>query len=315
MYVLLDGFDLGVGILFLLRRAEPDRDIMIASLAPIWDFNETWLVLGGTVFMAAFPGAFAVAIPAVYFPIALMLVGLLFRGVAFEFREVPGARKWLWNRAFGLGSLLATLAQGAVLGAFVEGFASSHGIYTGTSWDWVRPFPVFCSLGLAAGYTLQGATWLVLKTEHELQAWARSMARRCLIAVLLFIAAVSVWTPLADARIAARWFTWPDMLAFSPVPIITGVLAWWLVRSLNRQAHAAPFVCSVGLFFLSFSGLVVSLWPYAAPPNVTLWDAASAQGSQDFLIIGTMFILPILLMYVCWSYWVFRGKVRGGGYH
>jgi cytochrome bd-type quinol oxidase subunit 2 len=315
MYVLLDGFDLGVGMLFLLRHDDDDRDVMIASLAPIWDFNETWLILGSTVFMAAFPGAFAIVIPAVYFPIVLMLLGLLFRGVAFEFREVPGARKWLWNRAFALGSLLATLAQGAVLGSFVDGFTSAHGVFTGSSWDWVRPFPVFCSFGLAAGYALQGATWLVMKTEGALQAWSRSIARRCLDAVLFFIAAVSIWTPLKDAGVAARWFTWPQMLIFSPVPIVTVLFAWWLVRSLQREHDVAPFICSVGLFFLGFSGLVVSLWPYAAPPSVTLWQAASAQVSQEFLIIGTMFILPILLMYVCWSYWVFRGKVRAGGYH
>ncbi len=311
MYILLDGFDLGVGILFLLRRSDADRDLMIESVSPVWDFNETWLVLGGTALLAAFPGAFAIVVPAVYFPILVMLLGLVFRGVAFEFRGVPRAHKGLWNVAFCIGSLLATFAQGVVLGMFVEGFPQANGQYIGTSWSWIRPFPIFAGFGLIAGYTLQGATWLIMKTEHDLQQWARHVAQRAMVLVFIFIAAVSLWTPLTSARIAARWFSWPNIAFFSPVPIVTVVLAALLVWGARGKREVLPFVCSVGLFFVSFTGLVISLWPYIAPPSMTLWDAASSPVTHEFLMIGTAFVLPILIMYVVWSYWVFRGKARG----
>ncbi|OMT99281.1 cytochrome D ubiquinol oxidase subunit II [Burkholderia pseudomallei] len=311
MYVLLDGFDLGVGMLFFFHRDEAERDRMIASVSPVWDFNETWLVLGGTLLLAAFPGAFSVVVPAVYFPVLAMLLGLLFRGVAFEFRGVAGARKTVWSRAFAIGSLVATAAQGVVLGMFVQGFEVAHGRFVGTSWDWVAPFPLVTGAGLVAGYLLLGATWLVLKTDGPLQRAARVAAARALVCVIAFIAVVSVWTPLADARIAARWFAWPNLLFFSPVPVLTAALAWLAARSLRRGGEALPFVASIGLFFLAFSGLTISLWPHVAPPSITLWSAASASASQEFLMIGTAFMLPVLLFYVCWSYWVFRGNVRG----
>ncbi|HWP18935.1 MAG TPA: cytochrome d ubiquinol oxidase subunit II [Burkholderiaceae bacterium] len=315
MYVLLDGFDLGVGMLFALRRDEADRNRMVESVAPIWDFNETWLILGVGGMLAVFPLAFAIILPALYFPFLLMLLGLIFRGVAFEFREVPGARRGLWDRGFFWGSLLATFAQGVVLGNFIEGFPVENRQFAGTSWDWVSPFPLLTGIGLVFGYALQGATWLVMKTEGELQQWARRMARWSLLGVLAFIALISVWTPLTEPRIAARWFSLPNLWWFAPVPLLTGLLAVWLLRALNRGAEITPFLCSMGLFFLAFTGLVISLWPYIAPPSVTLWDAATAHKSQAFLMIGTMFLLPVILGYVAWSYWVFRGKVRGHGYH
>lgn len=316
MYVLLDGFDLGVGMLFLLRRDAEERNLMINSVAPVWDFNETWLVLGGGGLFAVFPLAFAIIVPAVYFPILFMLLGLIFRGVAFEFREVTGARKWLWDRAFAYGSLVATFAQGIVLGMFIQGFPVSGRQFAGTSWDWVAPFPLLVGVGLVFGYSLQGATWLVLKTEGELQDWGRRMARVALFGVLAFIVLISVWTPLEDARIAARWFGFPGSLAFAPVPVLTALLAWTLWSSLGKGREALPFVCSMGLFFLAFTGLVISLWPYIAPPSVTLWDASASPISHQFFLIGTMFLLPVLMVYVTWSYWVFRGKVRGDtGYH
>jgi cytochrome d ubiquinol oxidase subunit II len=316
MYVLLDGFDLGVGILFLFRRKQEDRDLMVASVAPIWDFNETWLVLGGGGLLAVFPLAFAIIIPAVYFPILVMLLGLLFRGVAFEFRDAPGAHKRLWDAAFTYGSLLATLAQGVVLGNFILGFPVNGRAFAGTSWDWIAPFPLLTGLGLAVGYTLLGATWLYMKTEGELQQWARRAARPALFGILTFIAMVSIWTPLVDQRIAQRWFSLPNLYFFAPVPILTVALAWLLWNALRRGSEVLPFLCTMGLFFLAFSGLIISLWPYVAPPSITLWDAATAPMSQQFLMVGTMFLLPVILMYVFWSYWVFRGKVRGDiGYH
>ncbi|UZG43285.1 cytochrome d ubiquinol oxidase subunit II [Caldimonas thermodepolymerans] len=315
MYVLLDGFDLGVGMLFALRRDPADRDLMVASVAPIWDFNETWLILGAGGLLAVFPLAFAVIMPALYFPILLMLLGLLFRGVAFEFREVEGARRGLWDRGFVIGSLVATYAQGVVLGNFITGFPVQGRQFAGTSWDWIAPFPLLVGLGLVFGYALQGATWLVMKTEGELQDWARRMAGRCLWGVLTFIALISLWTPLAEPRIAERWFSWPNLLWFSPVPVLTVALAVVLVRALRRGAEVLPFLCSIGLFFLAFTGLVISLWPYVAPPSITLWDAAAAPKSQAFMLIGTLFLLPVILLYVFWSYWVFRGKVKAhGGY-
>jgi cytochrome d ubiquinol oxidase subunit II len=316
MYVLLDGFDLGVGMLFALRRNPHDRDVMIASVAPVWDFNETWLILGGGGMLAVFPLAFAIVMPALYFPILLMLLGLIFRGVAFEFREVEGSRRDLWDKGFVAGSVIATFAQGVVLGNFIQGFEVTGRQFTGTSWDWLSPFPLLTGVGLVFGYTLQGATWLVMKTEGELQDWARDTARGCLWGVLLFIALLSVWTPFVDARIAERWFTLPNLLWFSPVPLLTIAIAIVLRRALDQRREVLPFLCSFALFFLAFTGLVISLWPYIAPPSVTLWDAAVSPKAQAFMMIGTLFLLPIILLYVAWSYWVFRGKVREGhGYH
>ncbi|MDB5756889.1 MAG: cydB [Burkholderia sp.] len=316
MYVLLDGFDLGVGMLFFFRGHEEDRDLMVASVAPVWDFNETWLILGGGGLLAVFPLAFAIIIPAVYFPILLMLLGLLFRGVAFEFRDAPAARKRLWNVAFAYGSLIATFAQGVVLGNFIRGFPVSGRSFAGTSWDWIAPFPLLTGLGLMVGYCLLGATWLVMKTEGELQQWARGIARWFLLGLLAFFVMVSVWTPLAQARIAERWFSFPNLVLFSPVPLLTAVLALLLWRFLKQGRDVLPFVCAMGLFFLAYTGLIISLWPYVAPPSVTLWDAATAPISQQFLMVGTMFLLPVILLYVFWSYWVFRGKVKAGmSYH
>jgi cytochrome d ubiquinol oxidase subunit II len=315
MYVLLDGFDLGVGMLFFFRKHDEDRDLMVATVAPVWDFNETWLILGGGGLLAVFPLAFAIIIPAVYFPILLMLLGLLFRGVAFEFRDAPAARKRLWNIAFAYGSLIATFAQGVVLGNFIRGFPVVGRSYAGTSWDWIAPFSLLTGIGLMVGYCLLGATWLVMKTEGELQRWARGIAHWFLLGLLAFIVMVSIWTPLAQARIAERWFSFPNLLLFSPVPLLTAALAFLLWRSLKQGRDVLPFICAMGLFFLAYTGLIISLWPYVAPPSVTLWDAATAPMSQQFLMVGTMFLLPVILLYVFWSYWVFRGKVKAGGYH
>ena len=316
MYVLLDGFDLGVGMLFFFRKGQQDRDLMVASVAPIWDFNETWLILGGGGLLAVFPLAFAVIMPAVYFPILVMLLGLLFRGVAFEFRHVPHTRLAIWDRSFAYGSLLATFAQGVVLGNFIEGFPVQGRAFAGTSWDWIGPFPLLTGCGLVVGYALLGSTWLYMKTEGELQQWARKVSRAALWGILAFVLLVSVWTPLTNARIAARWFTFPNFWYFAPVPLLTVLLAWLIWDSLRKGREVIPFLATMGLFFLSFTGLIISLWPYVAPPSITLWDAAAAPMSQQFLMVGTMFLLPVILLYVFWSYWVFRGKVRADlGYH
>ena len=315
MYVLLDGFDLGIGILSRFAADEASRDTMMDSVAPIWDGNETWLVMGGIALLAAFPLAFAIIIPAVYFPILFMLIGLLFRGVAFEFRHMS-TRRHLWNRSFHLGSVVATFAQGVVLGTYVQGIPVEGRHYSGGSFDWATPFALLTGLGLIVGYALIGACWLVMKTEGELQRWGRSKAIFLTFGVAAFIAMVSIWTPLIQPQIRERWFAWPNLLLLSPVPVITLALFVWLLRALKSGREAAPFLLALGLFAMCYLGLGISILPMIVPYSVTLWAAASSPKSQAFLMIGTLFLLPIIVTYTGWSYWVFRGKVRAGeGYH
>ena len=316
MYVLLDGFDLGVGILFPFAANDDARTLIMNSVAPIWDGNETWLVMGGIGLFAAFPLAFAIIIPAVYFPILVMLLGLIFRGVAFEFRLKAQRSRYLWNHAFFWGSMLATFAQGVVLGSFVRGFEVRDNQFAGTVYDWVSPFPLAVGVGLVFGYLLLGATWLVMKTEGDVQRWARRWSRIALVGVVAFIAMVSIWTPLFDERIADRWFSLPNLVYLAPLPLSTALLALWLWRSLARDGEVAPFFAAMGLFLTCFLGLAISLWPHIVPPSITLWDAAASPKSQAFLLIGTLFLLPIIVVYTGWSYYVFRGKVRAdAGYH
>ena len=316
MYVLLDGFDLGVGMLFPFAPDDAARDAMMGSVAPVWDGNETWLVMGGIGIFAAFPTAFSIIFPALYFPVLAMLLGLVFRGVAFEFRPTAARSRRHWDRAFFWGSLVATYAQGCVLGQFVLGFEVREGRFAGSAFDWVHPFVLAVGVGLVCGYVLLGATWLVMKTEGALRDWARRMARVALVGVLAFIVMVSVWTPLLHEHIAQRWFSWPNIAWFSPVPLVTALLAWSLWRSLKRGADVAPFVAAMGLFAMSYLGLAVSLFPYIVPHALTLWDAAGAPQAQAFLLIGTLFLIPVIFTYTGWSYWVFRGKVRAdSGYH
>lgn len=316
MYVLLDGFDLGVGILFPFGPDDDARTLMMNSVAPIWDGNETWLILGGIGLFAAFPLAFAIIMPALYYPILLMLLGLIFRGVAFEFRlKAHSGRKW-WDRAFFGGSLVATLSQGVVLGTYIQGFEVNGRQFAGSIFDWFHPFPLAVGAGLVIGYGLLGATWLVMKTEGDLQRWAGARARLCLVGVLAFIAMVSVWTPFLEPGIAERWFSWPNLLLLAPVPVVTGLIAWWLWRSLARGQEVAPFVAAMGLFMMCYLGLGISVWPHVVPHTISLWDAAASPKAQAFLLVGTLFLVPIILMYTGWSYYVFRGKVRAdAGYH
>jgi cytochrome bd ubiquinol oxidase subunit II len=315
-YVLLDGFDLGVGILYGFAPVA-ERSTVMNAIAPIWDGNETWLILGGLALLAVFPLAYAIIIPAVYFPVLLMLLALVFRGVSFEFRFQHPWITAFWTRGFCVGSALATFAQGAVLGAFIQGFTVQGRNFAGTSWDWLTPFSVLTGVALMFGYGLLGAGWLVLKTEGELQSWARRAGRICLIGVLAAIVIVSVWTPLADTMIAQRWFAWPNIVLLAPVPLLTVVMAFAAWRALDGWGgDGSVFAAGFGLFILSYLGIAVSLWPMIVPRHYTIWQAASAEGTQVFLLIGTLFLLPIIVMYTGWSYWVFRGKLRGdAGYH
>jgi cytochrome bd ubiquinol oxidase subunit II len=315
-YVVFDGFDLGVGILYGFAPDEAGRRIVMNSIAPIWDGNETWLIFGGLGLLTAFPLAFAIIIPAVYFPILIMLLALVFRGVAFEFRFKHAGLRLFWDRAFCGGSAVATFAQGVVLGTFIQGFKVDGRQFSGTSFDWMTPFALLTGLALMFGYSLLGAGWLILKTEGDLQDWARRAGRVCLIGVLVAILAVSIWTPLENAGIAQRWFSWPNIAFLSPVPIITGLLAIGEWYALRERHELTPFLGAVGLFLMSFVGIAISLWPMIVPFHYSLWQAASSESTQAFLLIGTLFLLPIILMYTAWSYWVFRGKVRGDvGYH
>jgi cytochrome d ubiquinol oxidase subunit II len=315
-YVILDGFDLGVGILYGLQPDLASRKIVMNSIAPVWDGNETWLVLGGVALLAAFPLAFAIIIPAVYFPILVMLLALVFRGVAFEFRFRDAAHKTFWDHGFNYGSIVATLAQGMVLGAFIQGFKVEGRVFAGSSLDFLTPFSILTALALVFGYGLLGAGWLILKTEGDIQARARAQGRVCLIGVVAAILAVSVWTPLADPDIAARWLGWPNLLLLSPVPVATALVIVLCWRSLSGASQAGPFIGAICLFVLAYGGIAISLWPMIVPHHFTLWDAASSLRTQAFLLVGTLFLLPVILAYTGWSYWVFRGKVRAdAGYH
>jgi cytochrome bd ubiquinol oxidase subunit II len=315
-YVALDGFDLGVGMLYNFAPDRRARDYVMNSIAPIWDGNETWLVLGSLGLFAAFPLAFAIIIPAVYFPILLMLLALMFRGLAFEFRYRDVERRTFWDHGFAYGSALATFMQGVVLGSFIQGFDVEGRRFVGSSFDCFTPFSIFTGLALMSGYALLGAGWLIIKTEGTLQDWARALGRRALIGTALAIAVVSLWTPFADADIAARWFSWPNIVLLAPVPLITAALMWWEWRSLNNNTDYAPFIGALGLFVMSYLGIAISLWPMIVPHHFTLDEAAASQSTQAFLLVGTLVLLPVILLYTGWSYWVFRGKVRSdAGYH
>ncbi len=316
-YVLLDGFDLGVGILYNFAKAKQDRSLLMNSIAPIWDGNETWLVLGGIGLLAAFPLAFAIIIPAVYFPILVMLLALIFRGVAFEFRSRDAEHRTFWDHAFGYGSAVATFAQGVVLGAFIQGFDVEGRHFVGSSMDCITPFSLFTGVALLFGYGLLGAGWLILKTEGALQARARIQARICFLGTLVCVGLVSLWTPVMDPDIAARWFSWPNIAFLSPVPLLTAVFALLEWRAIaNDKAELSPFLFAVCLFTLSYLGIAISLWPMIVPHHYSLWQAASSPDTQIFLGVGTLFLLPVILIYTGWSYWVFRGKARADiGYH
>ncbi len=315
-YVLFDGFDLGIGMLFPFGRDKADRDTMMNSVAPVWDGNETWLVLGGGGLFAVFPLAYAIVMPALYAPIFAMLLGLIFRGVAFEFRWRSGRHEWFWDWSFTIGSAVATFAQGIALGALVQGIRVSGRAYGGGWWDWLTPFSVLTGLALMVGYMLLGATWLVLKTEGELQDHAYGWAKRAAIGTLALIGLVSLWTPFLSPVFMARWLAWPQILYTAPVPLLVLCCAATLFIGLNRRWELAPFMAAAGLFILSYVGLAISFYPYIVPPTVTIWAAAAPDNSLQFLLVGAVVLLPLILAYTAYSYWVFRGKVDpAGGYH
>ena len=317
MYVIMDGFDLGIGILFPFIRSPEDRDVMVNTVAPVWDGNETWLVLGGAALLAAFPLAYSVLLSALYLPLVLMLAGLIWRGVAFEFRfKSDAAHRPFWDKAFAWGSYIATFSQGVCIGAFIDGFKVTGPSYAGGALDFLTPFSLFTGFGLLVAYAMLGSTWLIMKTEGALHRRMSALALPITLAQLVVIGIVSVWTPLTHADIAARWFDRRNFIFFAPVPILVLATTWLMARVLHRQTHMAAFPLALLLLFLGYSGLAISLWPHIIPPSVSIWQAASPPESMGFTLVGALFIIPFILGYTAWSYYVFRGKVKAGeGYH
>lgn len=316
MYVLLDGFDLGIGILFLTGAGEEERDQMMNSIAPYWDGNETWLVLGGAGLLVAFPLAYGIIMPALYLPLVGMLLALVFRGVAFEFRFVSKPHNRWWDRAFAAGSTVATFCQGLVLGGFLQDIPVADRQFSGGSFYWATPFSFLCGFGLISGYALLGSGWLMMKTEGDVAGRARSHARVALVLTLCFIVAVSLWTPLVSPRIEDRWFGGNHVLYLWPIPLATAAVALICWAGIRKASGVQTFLSSMALFLLCFLGLGVSTFPYLVPPTFTIWDAAAVPQSQIFSLIGALLFLPLVLAYTAFVYWTFRGKVtEGGGYH
>ncbi len=314
-YIAMDGFDLGIGMLFPLFCGEQERSQVMNSIAPMWDGNETWLVLGGGGLMAVFPLAYAVLIPALYTPLIAMLVGLIFRGVAFEFRWRTRRGKPFWDAGFCLGSALAGFMQGVALGAVLQGIHVQGRHYAGGWWDWLSPFSVLTGVSLMAGYATLGAGWLILKTEGQLQQLAYRVARGCGIALIIGMTAVSAATPWLQNRYYQRWFAWPTVIATAQVPLLVAIVAVLFFFALHRRWERSPFLLTLALFVLSYLGLGISIYPYLVPESITISAAAAPASSQQFLLIGTAVLIPIILCYTGYAYWVFRGKVGTESYH
>ncbi len=324
IYIFLDGFDLGIGIMFPFANSDHDRDVMMTSVAPVWDGNETWLVLGGGGLFAVFPKAYAAMMPAVYMPIGFMLIALIFRGVAFEFRfSSTGILKRFWDQAFHWGSVVAAFSQGLILGALVQGIPLVDGRFQGGSFEWLTPFSFFTGCAVVWGYVLLGSTWLIMKTEGDLMAWSRKIAAFSTIIVIFCLIIVSLAVPLLDVAAADRWgihypeIDWQRMLPFVPIPLITVVLCWQLITSVfSKTTVLKPFLYSVGIFAMAYLGLVISFFPYIVPYSLTIEQAAASPDSQGILLVGAVILLPVILAYTAYIYWVFRGKVdMNAGYH
>jgi len=315
-YVVLDGFDLGIGILFASAKSEQDKSVMMNTIAPVWDGNETWLVMAGGGLFAVFPLAYAVIMPALYMPIILMLLALIFRGVAFEYRWRTVRWKPVWDFSFFAGSMIAAFTQGISLGALVQGIDVENRAYAGGWWDWLTPFSLFTGSAVVIGYGLLGSTWLIMKTEGELQTRMRTYAKRLAIATLGFIGVVSLLTPFQDPIYFQRWFSLPGSIFTVLVPILVGLCTWLLFVGLKQDKEAQPFFASLGLFVLSFIGILISFYPNIVPPSLTITEAAAPDSSLKFALIGTVVLVPLILIYTAYAYWVFRGKVRPeDGYH
>ncbi|APR53921.1 cytochrome d ubiquinol oxidase subunit II [Sphingomonas koreensis] len=314
-YIVMDGFDLGIGILFPTFKVGQERDTAMNSIAPVWDGNETWLVLGGGGLMAAFPLAYGVVMTALYPPIIAMVLGLVFRGVAFEARwRDPDHRRW-WDIAFAGGSIVASFCQGVTLGAMLQGIAIENRVYAGGWLDWLTPFSLLTGAGVVCGYALLGATWLIWKTDGSIQERAFRLAKPAGIATLAVIGLVSLATLNLDYTYREKWLGYPAVLLTAQVPLLTAIIAFAFYRSIRKRREARPFFLALALFLMSFIGLGISMYPYIVPDHLTIWEAAAPASSQWFMLVGAVVLIPIILSYTAFSYWVFRGKVTAEGYH
>jgi cytochrome d ubiquinol oxidase subunit II len=317
IYVALDGFDLGIGLLFPFVEGKAQRQTMLNTVAPVWDGNETFLVLGGAGLYGAFPVVYATLLPANYLPLILMVIGLIFRGAAFELRAKANRTQLLFDLTFVVGSALAAFCQGVILGSLLQGIRIVDGRFAGGPFDWLSPFSVFCGMGVLITYATLGCGWLILKTEGELQRTMRWLMRPLTAALLLMMALVSLWTSLGLPAVAERWFGSGHLALFLPVPVLVVACAFGIFRGLRLGQECTPFLLTLALCFLGFTGLVISIWPHIVPPSLTIWQASSSAQSQWFGLVGTAVILPVILVYNARQYRVFRGKVREGdtGYH
>jgi cytochrome d ubiquinol oxidase subunit II len=315
-YVVLDGFDLGVGILFPLFPEKHDRDVMMNSVAPVWDGNETWLVLGGGGLLAVFPLAYATILPALYAPLIAMLLALIFRGVAFEYRWRTKRAERLWDWAFAGGSMVAAFTQGVSLGALVQGIPVVNRAYAGGWWDWLTPFSIMTGFAVLIGYALLGSTWLVMRTTGTLAERARRYALLTAIVTVIAMGIVSLWTPFLKPEYLDRWFRYPTAIFTIIVPpLVIGCLVA-LISGLNTKHDSRPFLAALGLFVIAYVGIGISFYPYIVPTSVTIWDAAGPDESLLFLLVGAAVLIPAILAYTAYAYWVFRGKVDPEeGYH
>ncbi|WP_176053158.1 cytochrome d ubiquinol oxidase subunit II [Paraburkholderia caribensis] len=317
IYVTLDGFDLGIGLLFPFFESKNDRQVMLNTVAPVWDGNETFLVLGGAALYGAFPIVYSTLLPANYLPLILMVIGLIFRGAAFELRAKANRTQHAWDLAFMGGSGLAAFCQGIVLGSLLQGIKISDGRFVGGSFDWLSPFSLFCGIGVVITYATLGCGWLILKTEGDLQRNMRRLMRPLVCVLFGAIVLVSLWTVIGLPAVSYRWFGSGNLGYFAPVPILVVACVWGICRAVRLEHEATPFVLTLALCFLGYSGLIISIWPNIVPPRLTIWEASSSHSSQLFALIGTVIILPIILVYNAMQYRVFHGKVteKDAGYH
>ena len=309
LYVLLDGFDLGIGILFPFAPTEDCRSRMMNSVAPFWDGNETWLVLGGGGLFVAFPLAYSILLSAFYVPVTLMLLGLIFRGIAFEFRFKASLKtRYIWDYSFHFGSIIAALSQGIMLGAFVQGVKVEGRVFAGGAFDYLTPFSIMTGIAMLFGYALLGGTWLIMKTDGHTRTWAQKSSLYIMIYVMLFMGLVSLWVPFLNERIRTFWFTMPNLAYLSVIPILTSTTVYLLFMSIYKDKEVQPFICTIILFVLGYLGLILSIWPFIVPYDITLWKAASSPESQSLTLVGAALLLPVILGYTIYCYYVFRGK-------
>ncbi|STX41448.1 cytochrome d ubiquinol oxidase subunit II [Legionella donaldsonii] len=310
MYVILDGFDLGIGILFPFTTSEAERDKMMNSIAPVWDGNETWLVFGGAMLYGAFPQVYGLLLPILYMPLMLMLIALIFRGVSFEFRFKADKSKPLWNWSFAISSVAAAFFQGVVLGCFVQGFPINEAAMTINDADWLTPFSLLTGVALVSGYGLLGATWMIIKSSGRLQRKMIHYAKGLLVIVSFFLLFVSIWTPLHSPEIFTRWYSFPNVILLAPLPLVTALaicLAW---KSLSLGYERRPFIYSLVIFFCAYVGIAISVYPYLIPHQVTFWEAAAPTSTLVFILVGVAIMLPVLLVYTLYAYHLFGGKTH-----